>query len=60
MLGTKQMETFEQSWPDGFHGTIPNKVVTMSNTHKSIKVGDTKVFDTETVYAQAMALQSGQ
>ena len=58
-LGEKQMETFEQSWPDGFHGTIPKKVVTMSNTQKSIKVGDTKLFDTETIYARAVALQSG-
>ena len=59
MLGKRQMETFEQSWPDGFHDTIPKTVVTMANTRKSIKVGDPKVFDTETIYARAMALQSG-
>ena len=28
--GEKQMETFEQRWPEGFHDTIPRKVVTMS------------------------------
>ena len=50
-VGKKQMETFEQSWPEGFHDTIPRKVVTMSVGRKSMKVGDAKVFDTETMYA---------
>ena len=53
------METFEQSWPEGFHDTIPRKVVTVSVGRKSMKVGDAKVFDTETMYARAMALQAG-
>ena len=52
MVGKKQMETFEQSWPEGFHDTIPRKVVTMSVGRKSMKVGDAKVFDTETMYAR--------
>ena len=58
MVGKKQMETFEQSWPDGFHDTIPRKVVTMSVGRKSMRVGDAKVFDTKTMYARAMALQA--
>ena len=54
------METFEQSWPKSFHDTIlPRKVVTMSVGRKSMKVGDAKVFETETMYARAMALQAG-
>ena len=44
MVGKKQMETFEQSWPEGFHDTIPRKVVTMSVGRKSMKAGDAKVF----------------
>ena len=36
------METFEQSWPEGFHDTIPRKVVTVSVGRK-VKVGDAKV-----------------
>ena len=28
-VGKKQIETFEQSWPEGFHDAIPRKVVTM-------------------------------
>ena len=59
MVGKKQMETFEQSWPEGFHDTIPRKVVTISVGQKSMKVRDAKVFDTETMYAKAMALQAG-
>ena len=59
MVGKKQMETFEQSWPEGFYDTIPRKVVTMSVGQKSMKVGDAEVFDTETMYARAMALQAG-
>ena len=53
------METFEQSWLEGFHDTIPRKVVTMSVGRKSMKVGDAKIFDTETMFARAMALQAG-
>ena len=53
------METFEQSWPEGFHDTIPRKEVTMSVGRKSMKIGDAKVFDTERMYARAMALQAG-
>ena len=30
MVGKKQMEAFEPSWPEGFHDAIPRKVVTMS------------------------------
>ena len=53
-----EMEAFEQSWPEGFHDTILRKVVTMSAGRK-VKVGDAKVFDTETMYARAMSLQAG-
>ena len=49
----KQMVLFESSWPAGFHTKI-SKVV----TKKHIKVGDTKVFDPEIIYARAMGLQS--
>ena len=33
-------------------------VTTMALSRKHIKVGDAKVFDTETIYAKAMGLQS--
>uniref|UniRef100_UPI00358EAA80 uncharacterized protein n=1 Tax=Myxine glutinosa TaxID=7769 RepID=UPI00358EAA80 len=58
-LGENQMETFEKSWPGGFHDTITKTVNTMAVTRKHLKVGEVKVFDTETIYARAMGLQSG-
>ena len=42
-LGENQMETFEKSWPGGFHDTIPKKVNTMATTRKHLKVGEVKV-----------------
>ena len=52
------MESFERSWPGGFHDSIPKIVTTMALSRKHIKVGDANVFDTETIYARAMGLQS--
>ncbi len=56
-LGTTQMAKFEQSLPGGFYGTLSKCVNTMALTRKHIKVGETKVFDMETIYARAMCLQ---
>jgi hypothetical protein len=56
-IGHTQMQSFEESWPAGFHATIPKLVTTMSLSRQHIKVGDTNVFDTEVIYARAMALQ---
>ena len=58
LLGKTQMESFERSWPGGFHDSIQKIVTTMALSRKHIKVGDAKVFDTETIYARAMGLQS--
>ena len=60
ILGENQMETFEKNWPGGFHDTITKKVITMAVNRKHVKVGEVKVFDTDTIYARAMGLQSGQ
>ena len=57
-IGKKQMKDFESGWPDSFHSTIPRKVTTMALTKKHLKVGEAEVFDTETIYARAMGLQS--
>ena len=40
MVRKKQMETFEQTFPEGFHDTIPRKVITMSVGRKSMKMRD--------------------
>ena len=60
ILGENQIETSEKSWPGGFHDTITKKMITMADNRKHIKVGEVKVFDTATIYARAMGLQSGQ
>ena len=56
--GKKQMTLFESSWPAGFHTNISKVVTAMSVTKKHIKVGDTKGFNPEIIYARAMGLQS--
>ena len=40
----------------GFHDTISNKVKTMAITTKSIQVGDTKIYDLNTVNLGIIAL----
>ena len=56
-LGEQQMEEFERGLPDSFHETIHRRVTTMAVSQKHIKVNDMKMFDTEMIYARAMALQ---
>ena len=51
------MKAFENSWPDGFHNPIKKVVKTMGIVKKHLKVGDKKVYSTETIYARAMAMQ---
>ena len=58
LLGKTQVESFERSWPGGFHDSIQKIVTTMALSRKHIKVGDAKVFDTDTIYTRAMGLQS--
>lgn len=57
-IGKTQMESFEASWPGGFHDTIPKLVKTMALSRKHVKMGDTEVFETEIIYARAMCVQS--
>ena len=57
-LGKTKMERFENAWPESFHETIPRVVTTMSVSRKHLKVGQINVFDTETIYARAMGLQT--
>ena len=40
MVRKKQMETFDQTFPEGFHDIIPRKVITMLVGPKSMKMGD--------------------
>lgn len=57
-VGTNQMKLFENGWPESFHGPIHKSVTTMYFGEKNIKVAEKKVYDTEIIYARAMALQN--
>ncbi|KAG1698310.1 hypothetical protein GQR58_005752 [Nymphon striatum] len=52
------MRSFEERWPTSFHETIHHAVHAKVTAQKHIKVAETKVFDTEIMYARAMGLQS--
>ncbi len=56
-IGQSQMDTFEKGWPASFYEPIHNTVNTMAFARKHIKVVESKVFDTELIYARAMGLQ---
>jgi len=40
--------------PDGLYDSIPMKVETMGVTRKSVKVADSKVYNTELIYSRVM------
>ena len=57
-LGEDQMHNFERRWPGSFHQPLPKIVHTMAISFQHIKPSYGKVFDTETIYARTMELQS--
>ena len=52
-LGKTAMETFEQNLPGDFYNTIPKVVNTMGTLRKHIKVGESKVINTDPIYARS-------
>ncbi len=56
-IGLQQMKDYEAGWPEQFPSSIKKKVITMQETKKSIKVGDTSVYDTELIFNRVMGLQ---
>ena len=57
-IGTRQMEELERKLPKVFYGTIQIKVETMAVMKKSIKVGDSKVYNTNLIYSRVIGLQT--
>ena len=57
-IGTRQMKEFERKLPDNFYESIPMKVMTMAATKKSLKMGDSKVYNTELIYSRVIGLQA--
>ena len=57
-LGTQAMKQYESKWPEGFNENISKVVDFMTDSKKRVKVGDTKVFDTNLIYSMVIGLQA--
>ena len=57
-LGSKQMEEFESGWPKNLNDKFSRVVKTQVESGKYIKVGDTKVFNTELIYTRVIGIQA--
>ena len=55
-LGSKQMKEFENGWPKNFNDKLKLVVKTQVESGKYIKVGDTKVFNTELIYTRGIGI----
>ena len=56
--GKMALDRYKEKLPEGFYDTIPKVVQNMSSVKKHVKIGESKVINTELVYARAMALNS--
>ena len=57
-LGSKQMKEFRNGWSKKFNDKLSCVVKTQVEFRKYIKVGDTKVFNTELVYTRVIGIQA--
>lgn len=55
-IGQAAMTKFESTWPGGFYNTIPKNAETMAATCKSVRVGESKVYDLNSIYTRVIAL----
>ena len=56
--GTEAMKQFESKWPTGFDEKISKVVEIQAAGKKHLKVGNTKVFDTNLIYTRVIGLQA--
>ena len=54
-VGTKQMNDFIASLPNGFHFPIKKDLKLIPSERKRIKVGETEIYNTEAIYARVMS-----
>ena len=52
--GTEAMKQFESKWPTGFDEKISKVVETQAAGKKHLKVGNSKVFDTNLIYTRVI------
>ena len=57
-IGSKQMKEFENGWPKNSNDKLSRVVKTQVESGKYIKVGDTKVFNTELIYTRVIGIQA--
>ena len=53
-IGEAMLSKFKAKLPSGFHQSIRKEVITMENTKKSMKLGDTAMYDPERLYARML------
>lgn len=57
-IGQDMMTKYESSWPQGFNDVLHKQVHTLAETKRHIKVGSTKVYDTNIIYSRIIGLQA--
>ena len=57
-IGTRQMQELDKGWPKGFRSTISEKVKTVSDRKRHIKVGSQKIYDTSVIYSRVIGIQA--
>ena len=57
-IGEKMLKGFEESLPKEFYQAIPKKVTTFAAACRSLKIGDSNVYDLNAVYSRVIALLS--
>ena len=55
-IGEELMKNFEESLPKGFYQAISKKVITLAAGCRSLKIGDSKVYDLNAIYSRVIAL----
>ena len=56
-IGTEMMLEFDHNLPEGFRSRLSNKVITMANSKKSKKKGETnEIYNTELTFSRVMYL----
>ena len=56
VIGKAMLKVFENTWLEGFYSTISKKIEKMSASSKSVKIGDSKVYDLNAIYSRVIAL----
>ncbi|KAH3727485.1 hypothetical protein DPMN_053423 [Dreissena polymorpha] len=59
-IGMEQMIAFENTWPEGFHSKLINKVVTMAINQKGVTCEAGTIYDTDLIYGRVIGLMSSR